>query len=328
MIDSAKLRCVITVAQCGSFRRAALALGVQQSSVSRTVRQVEDGLGVSLFERRTTGTHLTDAGRRLLSETRPALAQLERACTAAVAAGRGEVGTLRVGVGTTLVGGFLRDLLRRYTAQHPDVMVDIQDGSQSDLVAAIRRRSLDILFVPCRRFLAGCDTASLWNERLHVALSTGHRLAGQDQVDWPELQAETFLVSRFAPGPDIHTHILRRAAEGRTDPDIADTAAGQETVLNLVGLGQGIALVPAAWRGVRFPDVVLRPMADEADMLAFGAAWSPESDNPALRRLISLAHMMAGRVRRGTSDWSGARLSYPKRSSVISAHAQTRDLSP
>jgi len=96
MVD--RFRYLITAAENGSFRRAAEVLRVQQSSVSRAIRQLEDELGVSLFERRSTGAHLTDAGLRLLSEVRPALEQLELARKAAASAGRAEIGVVRVGI--------------------------------------------------------------------------------------------------------------------------------------------------------------------------------------------------------------------------------------
>ena len=78
-IDLRNLRHFVATAENGSFRRAANVLHMQQSSVSRAVRQLEDALGVSLFERRVSGAQLTDAGHRLLRDVRPALEQLELA---------------------------------------------------------------------------------------------------------------------------------------------------------------------------------------------------------------------------------------------------------
>jgi DNA-binding transcriptional LysR family regulator len=66
----------LLVAEHLSFSRAAQVLGVRQSAVSRRVRALEDMLGVSLFERDSTGVRLTDAGRRFLDKSRPALAEL------------------------------------------------------------------------------------------------------------------------------------------------------------------------------------------------------------------------------------------------------------
>src|SRR2546429_3483296 len=75
-----------------SFRRAATVLGVRQSAVSRRVRELEDELGVSLFERHHAGVRVTNAGARFLQEARTALVQLDYAVKTAAAAGSGTVG--------------------------------------------------------------------------------------------------------------------------------------------------------------------------------------------------------------------------------------------
>ncbi len=304
MISVRHLDYLVAAAENGSFRRAAEALHVRQSSVSRAIRQLEDDLGVSLFERRATGAHLTDAGRRLLREVRPALEQLDLARKAATAAGRGEIGVVRVGILTSLAGGFLRELVRYYGHRHPEITIDIRDGGRDEHVSAIRRRKLDVAFVTGDRGIADCEIAPLWEERVHVALPEGHELAGRRQVDWPDLQSECFIVSRFPPGPEVHDYIVRRAADYSTYPEVLYKAVVQETLMNLVGLGQGITLVSAAWVDVKLPDLVLRPLSDPADIVPFSAVWSPANDNPALRRFISVAHTLAGRVRRGASDWA------------------------
>lgn len=324
-MEVGQLRYIIAAAENGSFRRAAEALGVQQSSVSRAIRQLEDELGVSLFERRSTGAHLTDAGRRLLCEARPALEQLELARKAAAAAGRAEIGVVRVGILTSLAGGFLRELVRSYAVRHPEITIDIRDGGRDEHIGSIRRRKLDVAFVTGDRRIADCETAPLWEERVHVALPKGHKLASRRQLDWSDLQSECFIVSRFAPGPEVHDYIVRRAADYSTYPEVLYKAVVQETLMNLVGLGQGITLVSAAWVDVKLPDLVLRPLTDPADIVPFSAVWSPRNDNPALRRFISVAHALAGRVRRGTSDWSPQALGLAPIKSGISASGQRLD---
>src|SRR5690606_38341215 len=152
-----QLRYVIVAAECGSFRRAAAALCVRQSSVSRAVQSLEDELGVSLFERRRGGVHLTAAGRRLLHEVRPALDQLEMARETAATAGRAETGVVSIGILTSLADGFLRELVRKYAVRHPKVMIDIRDGGRDDHITAIRRRRLDIAFVTGDACIAECE---------------------------------------------------------------------------------------------------------------------------------------------------------------------------
>src|ERR1700730_8115718 len=106
-----------------SFRRAASALGVRQSAVSRRVRELEDELGVSIFERHHAGVRVTNAGIRFLQEAREALLQLDHAVKTAVAAGSGTIGRLSIGILSSMATGYLRELIQVYCSHHPGVTV-------------------------------------------------------------------------------------------------------------------------------------------------------------------------------------------------------------
>jgi DNA-binding transcriptional LysR family regulator len=137
----------LLVAEHLSFSRAAQVLGIQQSAVSRRVRALEDKLGVSLFERDASGIRLTEAGRRFLDRSRSALAEIDHAVKGAANAGCGAEGALRIGILSSLSGGFVRELLRAYRETHPAIAIDIVEGSASEHLARISERLLDIAFV-------------------------------------------------------------------------------------------------------------------------------------------------------------------------------------
>jgi len=310
MTDGIRFRYLIVAAETGSFRRAAEVLRVRQSSVSRAIRHIEERIGVSLFDRSHRGVQLTEAGRRFLSRTIPAIEQLENAKITAAAAGRAEIGTVRIGIQTSLTKGFLRNLLLNYTKKHPDVGLDIHDGTRHEHIAAVRSHGLDIAFLAGMDEIPDCVTTPLWRERIYVALPKKHRLATAEQLSWSELRCENFIVSTFTPGAEVHDYIVKRASIFGTPPLIQYKAVHQETLLNLVGLGHGITLISSASTSVELPDLVLRPLPDEADIVPFSAVWSPQNDNPAFRRFLSVAHILAGRVRRGSSDWAARSLDF------------------
>lgn len=327
-MEMAQIRFFVAAAEIGSFRGAAENLNVRQSSVSRSVRRLEDRLGVSLFERSHGGVRLTNAGRRFLCDIQPAIEQLRLAEKMAAAAGRAEIGVVRVGVSTSLTGGFLRRLVHVYGRQFPNVMIDICDGGPDDHIASVRNRQLDIAFVIDVEGASGCEVVELWRERVHVALPQDHRLARQEQLDWPDLKGEQFIVSKFAPGPMVHDHLVRRTVDCGLRLNVAFKAVLQETLLNLVGLGHGLTIVCDAWATMALPDIVFRPLTDAEDIVRFSAVWSPHNDNPALRRLISAAHIMAGHLRRGSSDWAVNESVLTQRVDGSSVDAKNHDPSP
>ncbi|MCO5145836.1 MAG: LysR family transcriptional regulator [Aquamicrobium sp.] len=295
--DMRALRYVLAAAEQMSFSGAACALGMKVSSVSRHVRDFEDDLGISLFERTTSGVRLTDAGSRFLDDIIPVLQRAEAVLQRAGAAGRVEEGTVRVGIITTLAGGFLRELIASYRRCYPGVELDIQDGGRREHLRAIRARQLDIAIFTGNAPVAGCDVEEFWRERVHVAMAVHHPLASSNTLDWPQLRDERFIVSTMEPGPEVHDYIVRRVADYSTYPDVTSRQVTVETLMHMVAIGEGITLVSEGWTSMAHADLAMRPLTAAEDIVPFSAVWSPSSDNPALRRFLSFARDLAARQR-------------------------------
>lgn len=283
----------LLVAETLSFSRAAQVLGVRQSAVSRRIRALEDKLGVSLFERDATGVRLTEAGRRFLDKARSGIAEIDHAVKVAGCAGRGAEGAIRIGILSSVSSGFLRELLRAYRETHPAIDIDIIEGSASEHIARISERQLDVAFVTGVSPASHCDTAILWEARVHVVLPEQHPLANGESVDWEGLRDEHFIVSRDATGPEIHDYVVRRLADLGRSPSVERYGVCRETLMHLVALGFGISLVSEAAISTHYPDIVFRPLATSEDVLAYSAVWLPGNDNPALRRFLSLARTLS-----------------------------------
>lgn len=118
------LRYFLAAVEHGSFRKAGTALGVEQSAVSRRIRDLEDRLGAALFQRANHGVTLTHAGQRFLHPARRAIRQLGDGSRAVEAIGRSETGYVRIGVFSSLASGFPAELIRSFRKSHPSVRMD------------------------------------------------------------------------------------------------------------------------------------------------------------------------------------------------------------
>ena len=143
---------VLTAARHLNFRQAATALGVNQSSVSQRIKDLEDVLGTVLFERRHRGVRLTEAGRYFVDEITSGLGHLDHAVKTVSALSRGVKAEIRIGLHSSLSGGFLRDLLVAYRQRWPRIAVHLCDGRSTDMVRQVSDGALDIA-PPCRRGL-------------------------------------------------------------------------------------------------------------------------------------------------------------------------------
>ena len=217
---------------------------------------------------------------------------LDAAVRTANVAGRAGEGLLHIGTVASISTSFLHRLIREWMAKHPRVAVDIVEGSPREHIAAVIDRRLDIAFVSGSPSVAGCDVEHMWSEPLLAAVQSQHRFAGRGVVELDEAASEPFIVSKVAPGPELHDFIVGRfTRDGGSRPSISLFSVGREMLMSMVGLGFGTTLVSGAEAGVIYPGVVFVPVAGES--LSFSAVWSPDNDNPALRRFLSLARMMA-----------------------------------
>jgi DNA-binding transcriptional LysR family regulator len=282
---------VIAAADQGSFRRAAAALGVQESAISRRIRELEERLGTAFFIRTPNGVTLTNAGKQFVQRGRKALTEIGLARSEAAAIGRGEDGHIRIGIFSSLASGFLSELIDTFGAQHPAVKLTFIDGNPADHIAAIRKHHLDVAFITGCADWPGCEGRQLWTERIFVVLPAGHRLCGDGEVQFEELAGEPFIVSESAPGEEIHDYLVKRLADLGRHPEIHHQAVSRDNLMRLVALRRGLTVTSEATTAAQFPGVVFRPIAGE--VLPFCGVWSPNNENPALHRLLDLAKSMA-----------------------------------
>lgn len=296
-LDLRYLRFAVAALEHGSFRRAAMALGVPQSSISRRVQALEDRLGIALFERNHAGVRPTEVGKRFLKEAGVGIAQINRAVEAVARVRGGEQGKLNVGIFASLSSGFLRTILHRYAERHAGIKVTLQLGTPDEHAANLIAGQIDIAFLTGDPTVVGCQTLPLWTEHVLVALPKEHPLSSREEIAWADIRDEKLIVTTGGPGPEIADYLIKRLADLSFRPNIEHHDVGRDDLMHMVAIGFGVTLTSDSTLGTGFPDVVFRPMAGQ-DLLPWSAVWASSNKNPALRRLIACARQQA---ERGTS---------------------------
>src|SRR3546814_3526383 len=110
----------------------------------------------TLFRSGPRGVRTTLAGESFLTQARCVMLQFDSAIASARQAGRGEQGTLRIGVFTSLAGGFLRDLVLEFRNDHPLVHIDVREGDRRVHISEVRRHSLDVVIATGNAAVIGC----------------------------------------------------------------------------------------------------------------------------------------------------------------------------
>lgn len=287
-IDLQSLTLAISVSKCSSMRLAALDLGLTAPGLSRRIRALEDVLGVSLFERRSSGVRTTEAGARFLDAAAQMLSEMEDATDQAREAGSAKVGRLVIGTYFSASAGRLRNALLSFIKQNRTVRISMMEACRRELVGAVRQAKADVALILGPAEEPGLARLGLWQEVGMVALPEGHQLNTLGLVQWAKLSAETFLVSRRGSGPEMR-ETIRALFPMSNAVRFVEHDVGQEGMFNLVGAGLGVAALTESASGVKYPGVRFRPVGDERGptMIEVAAYYDPRRDNPVLRRFLA-----------------------------------------
>ncbi|MFP5020421.1 LysR family transcriptional regulator [Pseudonocardia phyllosphaerae] len=190
-----QLRYVIAVAETRNFTRAAERCHVVQSALSHRIAGLERELGVRLFLRTNRRVDLTPSGAAFLQDAREALAAVDRARSAALAASGELTGRLLVGSIPNLTALDLNASLRAFRDRHPGVDLQVIARRSEDMYQAVLERSVDIAFIasPIGATRRGVVDHELARDRLELVVWPGHRLAGRARVRLADLVGEEFV---------------------------------------------------------------------------------------------------------------------------------------
>lgn len=183
------------VARLGSIRQAALALNVAPSSVSRILRQLEEELGTSLFERVRQRLKLTSAGELMLYHARASLTELNRACNEINELHGLHRGTVSVAIVESVARGLMPSALEQFWARYPAITVDIKVMGSQQAANAVADGDCDLAVVfdiRVPRTIRRIAQASL---PLGVLALPGSPMAGRSELKLFDLANERVILS-------------------------------------------------------------------------------------------------------------------------------------
>ncbi len=230
------------VARHQHVSQAAAELSVAQPAVSRQIRDLENELGVALFERVGRNVRLTDAGYALLDHVRIVLAQLE----AARAEMRERVGlhSGRAAIGAPPSVGvqLLPPILAQFNQQYPRLQLVLREGGTQTMLSLLETGEVDLAVVTLPVARRGLHVTTLFSEELVIVVAPSHPLAARKHVALAGLSGEAFLL--YPRGYGMREQTLLACAQAGFTPRIVLDGGEMDMVLRMAELGLGIALMP------------------------------------------------------------------------------------
>jgi LysR family cyn operon transcriptional activator len=264
------LRYFVAIAEMPTMAKAAGAVHVTQSTLSHQLAQLEDDLGVPLFERIGRNLRLTDAGREFLGHARGILSQVEAGTQAIRRAGATVGGTLRVGVIHSFVTGLMPAVCSNCIKAWPDLRLQINELPGPEIEEQVAEGKLELgvgFFPPVHDGVVG---EKIFEDVLVLAIPATHELAGRNSLRFTQLAGVplAMLGQRFGTRKLIDRYFQRAGVKPDVVLEIDSVAALQHVVQH----GVAAALLPGRVAR-REPGIKLIELLDPRPLRFAGLVW-------------------------------------------------------
>jgi len=304
------LRYFEAVAEEENVTRAAERLHVSQPPLSRQIHDLEEELGVQLFERSAKSVRLTDAGRLFLNEARAVLDRVDEATRAVKAISSGASGELHVGYAPSLAVDILPRALRQFQIEMPGVRVQLHDLSTDEMLTGLRENKIAVALMvqQSAQNLRGLQTVELQWYRVSVAVSPIHPLARARQLGFEQIVSERFIGYSQKDYPEFLHWFVRLPWPDKKAPRIAEEHDSVTSLIAAVEVGRGVSVVPDSLACLSGPRLKLVPLYPQPEPFAVIGAW--RSADAKVKRFIENAKDASNMV-------VGSRTRRPLRSKAI-----------
>jgi DNA-binding transcriptional LysR family regulator len=296
-VELRHLHYFIAVAETQNVLRASTQkLHVSQPAVSRQIRDLEDELGVQLFERTGKALKLTDAGRLFLKEARAVLERSDAAVANVRALAHTGEKELHVGYSPALRTQIVSPALRAFQQGMPNVHVKLHDWSYEKIGTGLREGRLQLALIvrPSKRgAFHDLRFEELLRQRVYLAVSPDHPFARRRSVSLSDAVREPFVGLTREASPDFNDYLHAVFAPVRKRPRVIEEHDSITSVILAIEAGTGVGLSVEALGdsfGSRVKQVRLTP---EPKPFSFGIAVRKGRLTPATEKFWQCAKHVA-----------------------------------
>ena len=288
MIELRQLRYFAKVAELEHFGRASEELHIVQPALSRQVRQLEEELGVELFERLPRGVKLTPAGAFLSERASQLLADVDRLVSATRLAAQGQRGFLRVGFADgTILSGHVPEIIKRFRALYPDVELELVPATSVAQAELLTNGTINLGFVywlPAQQ--ENIKHHEINKEKIVLAVPKTHPLASRKSVRLLDLVGYPFVWIKRSNSPMYYDLILSKCNQAGLTLNVVQEGTTETIILSLVEAGIGITFMTESAKYRHSQNVAFIDVSDLRASIVLKAMWKANDKSPALRELL------------------------------------------
>lgn len=287
-MENKQLHYFVTIAELGSIAGASRILHIAQPALTRQIKNLEEELGVLLFERHARGVTLTQAGKQLYHDAIVILNFTERARFKVKQANKGEIGNLKISITPQyLWADEVQRHLQNFRQQYPDITLNICAMSSRQQLMALRNGELDIGIM----FMRPTDNHDLegkflYKESMLLAVNAHSPFASTPPKNIRELLSESFVWTANIHDLDIYQMISQELCCYDFSPTVDHSGCDYNSMLSIVSTGKSYTFVPAIIKKLDIPNIVMHELPELNMSFDLEIVWHKNNVNPCLPLFI------------------------------------------
>lgn len=259
-MDLRKLRYFITVAEERHIGRAAALLNISQPPLTRQIHQLEEELGVTLFNRTPKGMEVTDAGLLFLEEARNIFSLVEQATERTQRAGSGKLGRLDVAIFGSGILDTIPRILLAFRRDYPEVKVVLHTMEKTLQIEALRQRRISVGFNRMLEPMPDIRSETVVSEELLLAVNDTTPLSHRTEIEFSELAEHPLILFPSHGRPNFIDKVLKLCQEAGFSPIVSQEVGDAVTGVALVAGGFGVCLVSESATALKLAGVSYIPL--------------------------------------------------------------------
>ncbi|AEI41056.1 LysR family transcriptional regulator [Paenibacillus mucilaginosus] len=292
-MDIRQLRYFMAIAEEGGITRAARVLNIEQPPLSRQLRQMEQELGVTLFDRSGSRLKLTPAGERLRQRAQGLLAQFHETVQEVKELEEGVRGVLSIGSVVSCIS-LLPPKIEVFRERYPEVTFKIQEGDHYQLGEQLEKRSIDLILARLPFEASGSAEHAVLplpsDPFVAVIPAPWSGRFSPGRIRMNELADVPFLSLKTEKTTGMHEKVMKECREHGFEPRVIGECSSVAIIIALVAAGIGATVFPASvMASFTLPQIKTLPIADTEVQSGVGILWLTDRYLPkTARRFIQM----------------------------------------
>jgi len=287
-IELRHIRYFLAVAEDLHFRKAAERLFISQPGLSRQIKQMEDDLGVVLFERHNRKVLLTKAGEYLKKELTINLKTIEHTLNHAKLLNDGKSGDLKFGYVGSAMQQIIPNLLLEFEKEHQNVVVSLKEMDNQKQIDGLLSFDIDLGFVRLDRIPKGLEVKSILKESFCLVLPKDHPIDESNFKSLAQFKKDSFILFDPTYSSTYYEKVMQIFDDSGFSPIISHNTIHSGSIYKLVENNFGISIIPQSLAENYNGKIKFIELKKIKQKTMLSVVWNSKNRNPILKEIIKL----------------------------------------